>query len=122
MAPPIVRLVLYVKDIPAVAAFYRKHFGFIPLPSDLPGWQELVSPAGGCSLALHQAAKSQKSGAAMKMVFAVPDVKRFIAERAKHGLAFGAIHQANGYCFANAKDPAGNSVSISDRGYHAAPA
>lgn len=122
MAAPIVRLVLYVKDIPAVAAFYREHFGFVPLPSDVPGWQELVSPNGGCSLALHQAAKSQKSGAAMKIVFAVPDVKAFIAERAPHGLAFGPIHQAASYCFANAKDPAGNSISISDRGYHAAPA
>lgn len=122
MTPPIVRLVLYVKNIPLVAAFYREHFGFRALPSDLPGWQELASPAGGCSLALHQAAKSQKSGAAMKIVFAVPDVKRFIAEHAARGLEFSPIHQANGYCFANAKDPAGNSISISDRGYHLAPA
>lgn len=121
MATPIVRLVLYVKNIPAVAAFYREHFGFVPLPSDLSGWQELVSPSGGCSLALHQAAKSQKSGAAVKLVFAVPNVKQFIADRAAHGLAFGPIHDATGYCFANAKDPAGNSISISDRGYHTAP-
>jgi predicted enzyme related to lactoylglutathione lyase len=117
MAPLIAGIVLYVKDIPRVSAFYREHFGFTALPSDLVGWQQLVSPGGGCGLSLHQAAKSQKSGAAMKIVFAVPDVKRFIAERKKHGLEFGPIHEARGYAFANAKDPAGNSICISDRTY-----
>jgi len=73
-------------------------------------------------LSLHQAAKSHKSGAAMKIVFAVPDVKRFIAEHKKHGLEFGPIHQARDYVFANAKDPAGNSISISDRAYRTAKA
>jgi len=33
------------------------------------------------------------------------------------GVQFGAIHQANGYCFANAKDPDNNSVSVSSRAY-----
>lgn len=117
MTLPIAGIVLYVKDIPRVSAFYQEHFGFTALPSGLVGWQQLVSPSGGCGLALHQAAKSQKSGAAMKIVFAVPDVKRFIAERRQHGLEFGPIHEAKGYCFANAKDPAGNSISISDRAY-----
>ena len=117
MTPSIGGIVLYVKDIPKVSAFYREHFGFTALPSDLVGWQQLISPGGGCDVALHQAAKSQKAGAAMKIVFSVPEVKRFIAERRRHGLEFGPIHQANGYVFANAKDPAGNSISVSDRLY-----
>jgi predicted enzyme related to lactoylglutathione lyase len=117
MPPPIAGIVLYVKDIPKVSVFYQEHFGFTALPSALVGWQQLVSPGGGCGLALHQAAKSQKSGAAMKIVFAVPDVARFIAERRKHGLEFGPIHEARGYAFANAKDPAGNSIAVSDRAY-----
>jgi predicted enzyme related to lactoylglutathione lyase len=117
MTPPITGIVLYVKDIPRVSAFYQQHFGFTALPSGLIGLQQLVSAGGGCGLALHQAAKSQKSGAAIKIVFAVPDVKRFRAERRRHGLEFGPIHEAKGYCFANAKDPAGNSISISDRAY-----
>jgi hypothetical protein len=53
----------------------------------------------------------------MKIVFAVSDVRRFIAERRNHGLEFGPIHGAKDYFFANAKDPAGNSISISDRAY-----
>ena len=48
----------------------------------------------------------------MKIVFAVRDVERFIAERARAGLKFGPIHQADGYVFSNAKDPAGNSIEI----------
>jgi predicted enzyme related to lactoylglutathione lyase len=119
MITPIAGIVLYVKDIPKVSAFYQEHFGFRALPSSLAGWQPLVSPSGGCELALHQAAKSQKSGAAIKIVFAVSDVRRFIASRRKHGLDFGPIHKAKGYCYANAKDPAGNSISISDRVHRA---
>lgn len=117
MTPPIAGIVLYVKDVPKVSAFYQQHFGFTALPSAIVGWQQLVSPTGGCGLSLHQAAKSQKSGAAMKIVFAVPDVERFIAERKKQGLEFGSVHQAKGYVFSNAKDPAGNSISISDQTY-----
>ena len=36
---------------------------------------------------------------------------------AAQGLAFGAIHKGDGYAFANAKDPAGNPVSVSSRAY-----
>jgi predicted enzyme related to lactoylglutathione lyase len=117
MTPSISGIVLYVKDIPRVSAFYRQHFGFTAIPGNLPGWQRLASRDGGCSLMLHQAAKSQKSGAAMKIVFSVPDVECFISERRMYGLEFGPIHQGKGYVFANAKDPAGNSISISDREY-----
>jgi predicted enzyme related to lactoylglutathione lyase len=112
----IARVILYVKDIPRVAAFYERFFDMKPLPGATDGWFELASPSGGCTIALHQAAKSQKSGAAMKLVFAVKDVRAFVRESEKEGLLFGAIHRADGFEFANAKDPAGNSVSISSRG------
>ena len=119
MSLPIASVVLYVKDIAKVAEFYTTHFGYVEEPGSLPGW--LVLSAGeGCTISLHQAAKSQKSGAAMKIVFAVRDVERFIAQRARAGLKFGPIHQADGYVFSNAKDPAGNSISVSDRKYRAA--
>jgi predicted enzyme related to lactoylglutathione lyase len=116
MSTSIARIILYVKDIPQVAAFYQKHFGFVPLPGAGKGWLELAAPEGGCNLALHQAARSQKSGAAMKIAFAVSDVRKFKAEREKNGLRFGPVHEAEDFEFANAKDPAGNSISISSRG------
>jgi predicted enzyme related to lactoylglutathione lyase len=109
-------IVLYVRDIPRVAAFYQDHFGFVPIPSKKAGWLVLEGKKGNCSIALHRAAKSQRSGASMKIVFRVRDLAKFIAESGRGGLKFGPIHDAAGYQFSNAKDPAGNSISISSRG------
>ena len=112
----IARVILYVRDIDEVAAFYARFFGMKPIPGRRDGWLELACPSGTCTIALHQAARSQKSGAAMKIVFAVADVEAFVRAREKEGLKFGAIHRGDGFLFANAKDPAGNSISVSSRG------
>jgi predicted enzyme related to lactoylglutathione lyase len=112
---PITRIVLYVRDIPTVAAFYQTHFGLEPLPGAEPGWLELGSAAGGCTLALHQAASAQKRGSEIKIVFGVHDVDAVKAELAAAGLVFGPVHRAPGHAFANAKDPAGNALQISSR-------
>lgn len=53
LVPPVTRIILYVKDIPKVAAFYQRHFGMTPLPSKEKGWTELIGDAGGCNIALH---------------------------------------------------------------------
>lgn len=116
VSPPITRIVLYVKDLPKVADFYQRHFGMKPLPSEERGWLELESGPGGCTIALHQAESSQKSGSAMKVVFGVSNVRQFIQEREADGLKFGPVHTPGSFEFANAKDPAGNSISISSRG------
>lgn len=112
----IARVILYVRDIPKVAAFYERFFGMKALPGAMNGWVELRTASGGCTIALHRAAKSQKSGASMKVVFAVKDVRGFVQKSKKHGLDFGPIHQTETFEFANAKDPAGNSISVSSRG------
>jgi hypothetical protein len=52
----------------------------------------------------------------IKIVFAVKDVRKFTAERAAFGLKFGVIHQTGAHEFANARDPAGNSIQVSSRG------
>ncbi len=119
-APTIARVILYVKDISKVAAFYERFFGMIAAEGSTDGWQELTSPAGGCMIALHQGSVAQKSGAAMKLVFGVADVEGFKRAAEKEGLKFGVVHRVeeNGkrFEFSNAKDPAGNSISISSRG------
>ena|ERR1700722_346499 len=112
----VARVILYVRDLPKVAAFYERFFDMKPLPGATPGWLELACSSGGCTIALHRAAKSQKSGAAMKLVFAVKDVPAFVQAKEKEGLKFGVIHRADGFEFANATDPAGNSISVSSRG------
>lgn len=114
--PALVRIILYVRDIAAVAAFYERHFAFRRMPSTRRDWLELQPSSGGCTIALHQASKAQKSGAAMKLTFGVLDVPGFVAEKLGEGLKFGPIHSVEGFKFANAKDPAGNSISVSSRG------
>jgi predicted enzyme related to lactoylglutathione lyase len=116
VAISIARIILYVQEIPKVARFYEQYFGFKPLPSENKAWQEMASDAGGCVIALHQASRAQKSGAAMKIVFGVADVHKFVVDCAKDGLKFGPVHEAGELQFANVKDPAGNSVQISNRG------
>jgi len=102
------------------AAFYSKHFGFKTTGEILDGLIELLAPNGGAGILIHQAAKSVKLGqVGVKLSFHVPDVAAFVAESAKSGLIFGTVHQANGYSFANTKDPDKNSVSVSSRAFRA---
>jgi predicted enzyme related to lactoylglutathione lyase len=112
----IARVILYVRDIEKVAAFYQKYFGLKPLPGTEDGWLELGSPNGTCSIALHRAAASQKRGSEIKIVFGVEDVRKFRAEREAAGLKFGVVHTSGDHEFCNARDPAGNSIQVSSRG------
>lgn len=116
MAIHVSRVILFVKEVSRVSAFYQRHFGMKPLPGHEPGWVELSSGKRGCNIALHKAAAGRKGGAAVKVVFGVADVRAFVAERAADGLRFGPIHSAGDFEFANAKDPAGHSIQVSSRG------
>jgi hypothetical protein len=90
---PLSRIILYVRDIGEVAAFYQTHFSLQPLPGAEDGWLELGAPRGGRRIALRQAATSQKRGSEIKIVFAVKDVARFVAQRTAAGLKFGVIQR-----------------------------
>ncbi|EJC66340.1 hypothetical protein Rleg5DRAFT_2053 [Rhizobium leguminosarum bv. viciae WSM1455] len=112
------RLVIYAGNVEETARFYEKHFGF--KATSLPGDRivELVAQDGGANIMLHQAAKGQRSGqSTVKLVFDVEDVEAFCRRCAENGLEFGAIHKAEGYQFANAKDPCQNSISVSSRAF-----
>ena len=115
MAGPIInRIVLYVRDMPKVAAFYQRHFGFIAHESLAKDKINLVAPAGGCGLVLLQASKGHRVGQSnVKIVFDVADVAGFKAAKAEEGLKFGVIHKGPGYEFSNARDPAKNLIQIS---------
>jgi predicted enzyme related to lactoylglutathione lyase len=115
-SPQVARVILYVKQIEKVAAFYQGCFGMLPRPGGTDKWLELACPAGGCAVALHRASVGQKSGAAIKLVFGVEDVRAFVSAAKVAGFEFGVIHEAEGFEFSNAKDPAGNSVQVSSRG------
>ncbi|MGY5808544.1 VOC family protein [Rhizobium sp. LEGMi198b] len=115
---PLGRLVLYARDVDATISFYEKHFGFKPLRQDGDRIVELLAPDGGANLMIHPAGKAQKMGQVLvKLVFDVEDVEAFRAKCAGNGLEFGPLHQADGYVYANAQDPCGNSISISSRAF-----
>jgi predicted enzyme related to lactoylglutathione lyase len=116
--PPLSRLTLYTRRIPEMVAFYTLHFGYTAWQEPGDRIVELRPPAVGVILHLHPLAKSQKEGQVLvKLGFDVEDVEAFAAEAAKQGLKFGKPFKANGYLFANAKDPAGNSISITSRAF-----
>jgi predicted enzyme related to lactoylglutathione lyase len=118
MHAPLGSIVIYARDMKRTAAFYSEHFGFDTSGEVVEGLIELRGPSGGATVLIHQAAKSVKLGqVGVKLSFHVEDVAAFVAQAAKRGLEFGAIHQANGYQFANTKDPDKNSVSISSRAF-----
>ncbi len=112
-------IILYARDMARTARFYSEHFGFETSGEVVEGLIELSAPQGaGAGILIHQAAKSVRLGqAGVKLSFHVEDVEAFKAAAAERGLKFGATHQANGYMFANAKDPDQNAVSISSRAF-----
>lgn len=115
---PINRIILYAHDVEATVRFYETHFGFQAFREAGDRIVELISRDGGASLMIHPAAKGQRRGQSLvKLVFDVRDVEAFCQRCATEGLVFGVIHQADGYVFANAKDPADNPISVSSRAF-----
>lgn len=112
------RIIIYTKRIEAVADFYCKYFGFKVLRLEGDRIVELVSQGTGANILLHPMSDGRKEGQTLlKLVFDVEDVEEFCRFANERGLQFGTIHQAEGYSFANVKDPAKNSVSISSRAF-----
>lgn len=117
-SPPLARLTLYTRRIDEMVAFYRDHFGYEALQEPGDRIVEMRPNGPGVILHLHPMAKGQKAGQVLvKLGFDVEDVEAFAAQAAKQGLVFGKPFRANGYLFANAKDPAGNSISITSRAW-----
>lgn len=115
MHAPINWLALYVKDMPKIAAFYSKHFGFTAIWSENRDSAMLKPANGGCALLLLQASKGHRIGqSCVKMIFDVADVPAAKAMHAKRGLKFGPIHRGPKYQFTNTRDPAKNLIQLSD--------
>ena len=112
------RLIIYTKRLEELASFYCKHFGYEVLRLEGDRIVELVAQDVGANILLHPAGAGRKEGQTLvKLVFDVEDVETFCKRSEERGLTFGPIHKADGYCFANAKDPAKNSISVSSRAF-----
>ena len=122
MPPTLSTILIYAKNMQATADFYQTYFGFKSTGEVVEGLIELIAPQGGANILIHQAAKSVKLGqVGVKLMFDVKDVEAFKKTAERKGLKFGSTHIANGYAFANAKDPDKNSVSISSRAFRKKP-
>lgn len=111
-------ILIYTKRVDAVAQFYCTHFGFDELRLKGDRIVELVPQNGGAHIMLHPMNKGRKEGQTLvKIGFSVQDVEAFCEQAMVRGLKFGPIHRADGYIYANAKDPAKNSIAISSRAF-----
>ncbi len=112
------RFLLYAKDVALTVRFYERYFGFAAARDAGDRIVELIHPKGGTRLMIHQAAKGQRQGQVLvKLVFDVEDVQSFCDKCRADGLEFGEVHMADGYVFANAKDPCLNPISVSSRAF-----
>ncbi len=112
------RVVMYAKHVDKMVAFYEKYFAFTADVAEGDRIVELTPADGGMTLLIHQAGKGMKEGqACVKLVFDVEDVPQFHERCAQNGLKLGTIHQADGYVYANGKDPSKNSIQISSRAF-----
>jgi hypothetical protein len=118
MSAPLNRIIIYTRRIPEMVTFYGEHFGYIARQLPRDRIVELMPAMGGIAILLHPAAKSQNEGQVLvKLVFDVADVAGFCRTASAKGLNFGPVYQADGYAFANTKDPSNNSVSVSSRAF-----
>ncbi|MEM8788128.1 MAG: VOC family protein [Pseudomonadota bacterium] len=118
MTAPLGRIVIYTKKTEEMAQFYAGHFGFSISHARGDRIVELIPQAAGIAILLHPASARQKEGQVLvKLVFDVEDVAAFCEASSGKGLKFGKIHRAEGYVFANAKDPSGNSIQVSSRAF-----
>ncbi len=112
------RIVIYTKKIDEMVHFYCDLFVYQAIRLEGDRIIELRPALDGLILMLHPAGKGQKEGQSLiKLVFDVKNVEAFRKQLVTRGVDVGPIHQADGYQFANMKDPSGNPVSISSRAF-----
>ena len=116
MIGSVARIILFVWDVPAVAAFYRDKLGLSVIGEIEPGWTELN--AGAINIALHHAGRYHtRSGASSpaKVVFQVDDVPATKVVLEADGVRMSEISTWEGIQFCDGRDPAGNPFQISTR-------
>jgi predicted enzyme related to lactoylglutathione lyase len=108
-------IMLFVKDVKTVAAFYQNYFGLKPVGKFNPEYLELSG--GGIRIALHRSPShdGNSSHSPAKIIFACKDVPAMVKKLSAKGLKFGKIHSYEKIQFCDTKDPEKNPVQISSR-------
>lgn len=119
---PLARIIVFVSDVPRIAAFYRERFGLTPVPSSWPAneWQEL--DAGGCRIAFHlaygaggpAAAPTGGPGDPHKLVFVSDDVAALRATLVAAGVPMDDLCTYGDLILCDGTDPEGHRFQISN--------
>ncbi|MBL8047507.1 MAG: VOC family protein [Chthonomonas sp.] len=109
------RIILFVRNVAEVAEFYQKFFAMEPQPGASADWVELAGPGG--NIAVHKAHGGAHPGPAspVKIVFYCDNIEAAKQSFSEQGLVFGKTHSYGELQFADAVDPAGNPIQISNR-------
>jgi predicted enzyme related to lactoylglutathione lyase len=109
------RIVLFVKDIRVMGAFYRDVLGLIPkvTPDDPKSWLEFQ--AGAISIALHENGAVNKAKRPPKITFYAQDVGATRETLIARGAKLSKIIKTDWFGFCNGLDPENNHFSISSR-------
>lgn len=105
------RIVYFVKDAPALAEWYRDHFGLVIKYDGLDeGWIELDS-GSGCTLAFHTVDKPEPSTA--EIAFVVNDVEATRQRLISKGIDMhNQVLSWRHYQYCKGRDPEGNIFQI----------
>jgi catechol-2,3-dioxygenase len=111
----LIRVVLFVRDMPLMAVFYQQVLGLEPkiCADDPKEWQEFH--AGSLTIALHLSDAPKPRRIATKLVFYCANVKTTKQQLEARGVKLGRIIKTEDFEFVNGKDPEGNPFSISSR-------
>jgi catechol 2,3-dioxygenase-like lactoylglutathione lyase family enzyme len=115
MIGPLSRVIVFVRDMQASAAFYRDVLGLQPHGYADDTWMSFE--AGGCFVSLHKgsAGKGRKPKH-VQLVFKVSDVARARAMLLAKGAEMDErVVPDETFSFCNGRDPEGNWFQISSR-------
>lgn len=110
------RIILFARDVPKVAEFYRNILALKEMvsPDDPKEWREF--DAGSCIIALHHGGVEKKGRSRPpKIVFYSEDVKETRATLIKRGVKMGPVQKTELFEFCDGRDPEGNDFQLSSR-------
>jgi predicted enzyme related to lactoylglutathione lyase len=108
------RVIVFVKDMTAMRAFYEQKLGLTAVGYADEGW--VSYDAGGSSISLHrQTGAKHSGGSALQIVFHSDDVPAAREELIARGVAMGKLWSGDGLSFSDGQDPEGNWFQISSR-------
>jgi catechol 2,3-dioxygenase-like lactoylglutathione lyase family enzyme len=108
------RILLFAKDMAAMAEFYGEKLGLAVAAGDA-GSGFIEFDAGAVRLALHSGGRDETRLRPPKIVFLADDVEAARAALMSRGVRLGKVKLAKGLHLCDGKDPEGNAFQLSNR-------